>query len=194
MKQFVKNNFILILAFALPIILIIVVALGSYLPSLFISTNYNFVYTSCTDGRSYYYQCNGYMQKRYSVIDNKIVVNEIDPTLDLDKNGVPDAKDLISERIFLHDTKKNESREITLEETQALSLNNLLTSPDGVTVSSNYARGGDFFPFGGGASSFGYYLTKGNSRSKLNLINTTDQYYSQNNFHFVGWVSPGRAN
>ena len=95
--------------------------------------------------------------------------------------------------VFLHDTKKNESREITLAEAQMLTLNNLLTSPDGVTVSSNYSyNGGDFFPFSGGRSSYGYYLTQGKSKSKINLINSTDQYYYQNNFQFIGWVLPGR--
>jgi len=194
--EFLKKNFALLLAFILPIALIAVVAVSAYLPSLFLSTNYNFIYTSCTDGTNYYYSynCENYLQKRYSVVDNKLVVNEIDPNLDLDNDTIPDIKESYTDRIFLHDTKKNESREITLEEANALTLNSLLTSPDGVTVSSRYDRGGGdfFFIFGGGSSSHGYYLTKGKSRDKLNLINSADQYYYQNNFQFVGWVSPGR--
>lgn len=58
MNEFVKKNFALLLAFLLPVALIIIVAASTYLPSLFLSTDYNFVYTSCTDGRSYYpYPC-----------------------------------------------------------------------------------------------------------------------------------------
>lgn len=193
--EFLKKNFAILLAFILPIVLIAVVALSTYLPSLFLSTDYNFVYTACTDGRDYYYYpCDNYLQKRYLVADNKLVVNPIDATQDSDKNGVLDVNEKYTDRIFLHDTKKNESREITLVEAQNLTLNSLLTSPDGVTVSSYYNRsGGDFFfIFGGGHSSYGYYLTKGKSRSKINLINSTDQYYYQNNFQFVGWVLPGR--
>ena len=195
MKEFLKKNFAILLAFILPIVLIAIVALSTYLPSLFLSTDYNFVYTACTDGRNYYsYRCDNYLQKRYLVIDNKLVVNPVDTTQDSDKNGVPDFNEKYTDRIFLHDTKKNESREITLEEARVITLNSLLTSPDGVTVSSHYDRnGGDFFfIFGGGSSSYGYYLTKGKSRSKINLINSTDQYYYQNNFQFVGWVLPGR--
>ncbi len=195
MKEFLKKNFAILLAFILPILLIIIVALTAYLPSLFLSTNYNFVYTSCTDGRGYYpYPCANYLQKRYSVVDNKLVTNPVDTTQDSDKNGVPDFSEKYSDRIFLHDTKKNESREITLKEAQLLTLNDLLTSADGVTVSSAYdRRGNDFsFIFGGGSSTYGYYLTKGNSRSKINLINSSDQYYYQNNFQFMGWVLPGR--
>lgn len=195
MKEFIRKNFAILLAFLLPILLIAVVALNIYLPSFFLSTNYNFIYTSCTNStNSYYYNCNNYLQKHYSVVDNKLVINAIDPTLDSDKNGVLDINEKYTARIFFHDTKKNESREITPEEAKTLTLNSLLTSPDGVAVSSGYNNRGDFFffPFGSSSSSYGYYLTKGNSKSKLNLINNSDRYYYQENFQFLGWVLPGR--
>ena len=195
MKEFLKKNFAIVLAFVLPVALIAIIALSTYLPSLFLSTDYNFIYSSCTEGTNYYpYYCNNYLQKRYSVVNGKIVINAIDPAQDSDKDGIPDINENYTARIFLHDTKKNESREITLDEAQTLSLNGLLTSPDSVTVSSYYDRnGGDFFfIFGGGSSSYGYYLTKGKSRSKLNLINRDDRYYYRDNFQFIGWVLPGR--
>jgi len=194
MKEFLKKNFALLLAFILPIALIVVVALSSYLPSRFLSTDYNFIYTSCTDGRNYYpYSCNRYLQERYVVVDGKLGVIPVDTAVDSNKDGVADFSGTYTDRIFLHDTKKNEGREITLEEAQVMTLNSLLTSPDGVTVSGYYDRsGGDFFIFGGGSSSYGYYITKGKSRNKINLINSTDQYYYQNNFQFVGWVLSGR--
>ncbi len=196
MKEFIKKNFAILLAFLLPILLIIIVALTTYLPSFFISTNYNFIYTSCTDSTNYYSSpCDNYLQKRYSVVDGKLVVNTVDLNQDSNKDGVPDYKNYTA-RIFLHDTKNNESREISLKEAQALTLNDLLTSPDGVSVGSGYSYNGGgcgLFLFGGcGGSSYGYYLTKGKSKSKLNLINNTDQYYYQNNFQFLGWVLPGR--
>ena len=194
MKEFLKKNFAILLAFILPIALIAIIALSTYLPSLFLSTDYNFVYSSCTDGTNYYSdrRCDNYLQKRYSVVSNKLVVNAIDQAQDSDYDGIPDINENYTARIFLHDTKKNESREITLEEAQTLTLNSLLTSPDGVTVSSNYDRGADFFFLFDGGSSYGYYLTKGKSRSKLNLINRDDRYYYRDNFQFIGWVLPGR--
>lgn len=193
MKEFLKRNFAILLAFLLPVALIAIVALNVYLPSLFLSTKYNFVYSSCTEGTNYYpYQCDNYLQKRYSVVNNKLMVNAVDPVQDSDRDGIPDIKENYTARIFLHNTEKNESREITLEEAQVLALNGLLTSPDGVTVSSNYDRGGDFFPFFGSNSSYGYYLTKGKSHRKLNLINRDDRYYYRDNFQFIGWVLPGR--
>lgn len=200
MIDFIKKNITLILAFSLPLIIIIAVALSVYLPSRNLSTNYDFIYTSCADGiNNYPYNCNKYLDRRYSVIDNKLSIKSTGTTTIEDYNNQVsrtkdiEEKDLYSDRIFLHDTKTNESREITQEEAMALRLNNLVTSPDGVSVSGNYNYNGNgFFPFGGSRSSFGYYLAKGNTKSKLNLINSSNQYYYQNNFKFIGWVLPGR--
>lgn len=193
MKEFIKKNFAILLAFILPVALITVVALSIYLPSLFLSTHYNFIYSSCTEGVNYYpYQCDNYLQKRFSVVNNKLATNPVDPAQDSDRDGIPDINENYNARIFLHNTEKNESREITLEEAETLMLNGLLTSPDGITISGNYDRRGDFFPLFDGGSSYGYYLTKGRSKSKLNLINRDDRYYYQNNFQFIGWVLPGR--
>jgi hypothetical protein len=196
MTQFLKKNFVLLLAFLLPILLIIILALITYLPSLGVKTKYNFLYSTCTfpNNYNYYpYDCNHYLKQRYSVVDGKIKVNDIDPNQDLDKNGVKDINETYTARIFLHDTEKNESREISLKEAESLELNSLITSPDGLTISSSYDRiGDDFFIFGGGYTTYGYYLTKGKSRSRINLINNDDRYYYQNNFQFIGWVLPGR--
>lgn len=126
------------------------------------------------------------------VVNGSLVINDINPTLDSDNDGILDINENYSTRIFMHDTQKNESREITLEEAQGLSLNSLLTSPDGVSVSSDYSRGADFIFLFDGGSSYGYYLMKGNSKNRLNLINSDDRYYYQDNFQFIGWVIPGR--
>lgn len=191
--EFIKKNFVILLAFILPIALIAVIALNAYLPLSFISTNYNFVYVSCF-GQSNYYDCDNYLEKRYLVVDNKIVANKTDSTLASDNRKTTDINENYTARIFLHDTAKNESREITFEEAQALTLNSLITSPDGITVSGHYdENNGDFFfIFGGSSSSYGYYLTKGKSRAKLNLVSNTNRSYYRNNFQFIGWVLPGR--
>jgi len=192
-KDFIKSNFALLLAFLLPILLIIIVAISVYFPSSSIATKYNFLYTLCTDGiYSYSYDnCHGYLQKRYTVLNNALSVNVIDVNQDLNKDGVPDFKEKYSDRIFLYDTEKKESKEISLEDAKKLKLNDLLTSPDGISISGGYDRsGGDFFIFDGGRSVYGYYLTKGKSRIKINLIH--DQYYYQNNFQFIGWVLSDR--
>jgi len=188
MKKFIKENFVILIAFMLPVVIIVVVALSTYLPSIFISTDYNFIYTSCSDGGYRSYECNNYLEKKHEIVDGKLVASSVD------NNGNPKTEvcDNCTARIFLHNTEKNEGRDITLEEAETLTLNSLLTSPDGVTVSSHYDRGADFFPVFDGSSSYGYYLTKGKSKSKLSLINSDDRYYYRDNFQFLGWVLPGR--
>jgi len=194
MKDFLKKNFALVIAFSLPVLLIVGIALSAYLPSLFISTDYNFVYSSCTDGTNNYYsyRCDNYLQKRYSVVDGQLRVNDVDPAQDSDNDGVPDVKEGYTARLFLHDTKSNETREITLKEAESLNLNELITSPDGVSVSSQYDRGANFFLIFDGGSTYGHYLVKGNAKTKLNLINDENRYYYRDNFQFIGWTLPGR--
>lgn len=192
--KFIKQNIIILIAFTLPILLIAGVALSVYIPSLFLSTKYNFVYTVCADrvNRDYRYNCNNYPQKHYSVANNKIVLNKIDPTLDSDNDQILDIDENYDIRIILHDTEKNESREITFEEAQTLTLSDFITSPDGVSVTGNYSGDSSFFVFGGSSSPYGYYLTKGQIKDKLNLINNPNEYYYRDNFQFIGWILPGR--
>jgi hypothetical protein len=190
--KFIKQNIVILIAFSLPILLIIGVALSIYIPSLFLSTKYNFVYIICAENNYRYNNCNNYIQKRYSVVNNRIVINNIDPTLDSDNNTIPDINENYTTRIILHDTEKNESREIAFEEAQTLTLNNFEKSPDGVAVTGNWSGGGDFFIFGGSSSTYGYYLTRGEIKKKLNLIYSSDQYYYRDSFQFIGWVLPGR--
>ncbi len=188
MKDFLQKNWALLLAFLLPIVVIAGVALSVYIPSTLLQTDYDFVYTSCASQTYYSYPCDQYLRKRYQVINGSIRISPVDLTQDLNKDGVPDIAGQYNDRIFYHDTKKNESHEISFDDAKKLVLSDLITSPDGVNVSGQYNRsGGDFFPFGG-SSSYGYYLVKGNVKKKLQLINTSDQYYYQNNFQFLGWV------
>jgi hypothetical protein len=187
MKQFIKENLVLVLAFGLPILLILIVAITTYAPSWLVSTNYDFIYATCSDPKGYNYNCENYADKTYKVVGSKLVLIPIDPNIDSNQNGVKDATEGYTLRIFLHDTKKNESREITLSEAEGMTLSSLLTSPDGVTVSSGYSERSGFFIFDGG-SDYGYYLMKGRSKKKLDLINQLDQYYYQGNFKFIGWV------
>ncbi len=186
MQNFFKQNLTLVLAFLLPILLIFIVAINAYFPSLFFKTDYNFVYASCdSSGSEYPYGCENYAKSLYSVQNNKLVVNTAAENQDSDLDKRPDRTQF-KVRLFLHDTKENASREITVQEAQKIPFDPLLTSPDEVTISSGYSSSGDFFLFNGN-SSYGYYLTKGKLKSRLNLIND-NRYYSVDNFHFIGWV------
>jgi hypothetical protein len=192
MKNFLKKNLILIIAFALPILFISAVAIYVRFPFVTVSTDYDFVYVSCKGPNTY--GCANHLRERYGVVDGKLVVKEVESTIkdDIDGDGEPD--DLNKSYyygIFLHNTKTEESREISLEEVEAFSLNGLSTSPDGVSVSRPYNNSSDFI-FGRDYS-YDYYLQKGRAKKKLNLLNQQWIYNYYDNFYLVGWVLPGRS-
>ncbi len=171
---FIKNNIAVIIAFLLPILLVIGIALSAYWPS-FLSTDYDFVYATCDNRRDYYSDsCVNSLSRLYKVENEKLITVDVPPP---------------TTRLFLHNSKNNEGREITLAEAQTLKLNSLITSPDGVSVENAYGHNVEFFPFFGGSSRSGYYLTKGSRRQKLNLVGEDERYYSgRDNFKFIGWV------
>ena len=190
MTSFLKKNILLIIAFGLPVIFVGGIALTVYLPG--ISTVYDFVYAGCNKNYGYYDDvCSIYLDNAYVVENGKLVSKPIDPAQDINQNKIPDANEFTA-RFFLHDTAKNESREITLGEAQVLNFNQLLTSPDGVTISNGSHYNSGVFPLFDGRSSWDRSLVKGRRSTRLNLINGTNRYYGPSDFHFIGWVLPGR--
>lgn len=189
MKEFLKKNFVIVLAFALPFVFLIIFVLSVYLRSFFLSTNYNFVYLVCD---SFNFSCRDLL-KQYSVINGKIVISTINQTQNLNEKGITDIKEHDNVRIFLYDTKKYERQQITFKEAQELYLSEHLTSPDGFKISRLYDRDRDvfFFFFNFNSSYDGYYLVKGKIKRKLDLIDIAYPFYSDY-IKFIGWVLPGR--
>lgn len=188
-----KKNFVVILAFLIPLLFLVSVVVMLYVPSLTLSTDYDFVYATCDGDYGDYYRysnkCEEYLIQRLVVASGQLTEQETSVSVDTDYDRVTDTQPEYGVRIFLHDTDNNASREVTVEEVEALALSPLLTSPDGVSVSSDYNRGAGFFLFFDTGPDYGHYLVKGNNRKKLNLINSDNRYYSRDNFHFVGWVT-----
>ncbi|MCS7092676.1 MAG: hypothetical protein NZM26_05010 [Patescibacteria group bacterium] len=190
MKKFIIQNLAVVLAFALPILFVSIIAFAIYFPSIFLSTKYDFVYATCINEASYdSYYCKDYLKKRYSVINQKLVINTVDLAQDESKSLAHyDSKANYTTRLFLHDTTKNQSREITPDEAQKLSLSPLLTSPDGVSVSDAYEGGASFFLFYDKGYSYSHYLVKGRHKKRLNLIGSVGRYAYREGFRFIGWV------
>ncbi|PJE64054.1 MAG: hypothetical protein COU90_04250 [Candidatus Ryanbacteria bacterium CG10_big_fil_rev_8_21_14_0_10_43_42] len=195
----IKKHAVVILAFALPLLLLAGVLVMAYMPRAHVSTEYDFIYATCDNASELYpYDCGLYLNSLYVVEDGKLKVRNVDVNEQIlnEKRPFPvsdmplDGEQLYVARIFFHDTDKNESHEIAIEEAQALTLYGLLTSPDGVTVDNVYDTGPSFFPFFDNNSRYGYYLTKGSRRSPLNIVNKDDRYYYQNNIKFIGWITP----
>jgi len=207
MKEFFRANLTLVLAFALPILFIVAVALSTYLPSLFFTAKYDFMYAACVDEfGDPAYGCESAMRGKFKVVEGKLIINSDqtsstgpttksaeNPREIKDKLSLPEGYlNNFSVRLFIHDVEENSSREITESEATTYKLSGLLTSPDGITVGGDNNYGGSIiFPFGD-SSYGGYYLKKGSYKSKLKLFYDTE-YYS-GNFRFIGWVLPDGEN
>lgn len=191
MEEKQKRAVLLAVAFLLPLVFILVVFVTTYIPSRTLSTEFNFVYATCTEGQSpYNYYCSNYLQNLYSVENGRLIENTVPDDLDSDNDGVLDRNENYRTRLFLHDTELNLSEEISFTEARRLTLNERMTSPDGVAVEWQYASGGNFFPFVRYSNQYGYYLTRGSARKKLELINEAQRPYYLNDFMLLGWVMP----
>lgn len=184
-----KNKPILIgIAFLLPLVFVAIAFFSSYIPSISLSTDFNFVYATCSERASpNYYNCNNFLNARYNVENGIVQELPIPPEHDSDNDDIPDIDENYRIRLFVHDTELDESREVTLEEAQQLNIRDLITSPDNVALEWEYSRRNGLFFFRG-SSDYGYYLTKGNARKRMNLINDGGRYYYRNDFEFLGWI------
>jgi hypothetical protein len=189
-----KKNLLVVGALILPILLIIGVLIGSKIQSSLVSTEYDFVYAVCDPTSSGWYEdCRVYLDKTYTVQNQKIRIDESTVLVDRNRDGVPEhAAERPMIRVFQHDTKDNLSRELLRDEILALTIDPRLTSPDGVLVegsSSGSSMNVLFFDVGS-SYSYGYYLKKGSRKSPLNVtMGNSDYYYSSQNLKFIGWIT-----
>lgn len=162
-----KKHIPLILALAIPILMIIFVAASIYLPGIFFKPKYDFIYLV---GDSYYSQ-------EYGEKNNKLVYN-------------PKLRDYYSPptetKIFYYDINQNKSREISFAEAQILNLDSNSQSPDGFQIVYGSSESGVFpFFFYTNRDYNSRYIQGHNVSRKLN-INLARNYYDQ--FQFIGWI------
>lgn len=167
-----KKNISLVVGIAIPIFMIVLIAVSIYLPSLFAPTpQYNFLY-AIEDGYGQY--------RQYGVDNGTLVKYEVkNPEYDTPR----DAK------LFIHNVSKNTDQAVTFEEAQKLKLDATVKSPDGYEVvygSSEYG----FFPFffSGGYDYNAMYLKGHNTSKKLDLQSSNGGRHYYRNRRFLGWI------
>src|SRR3989338_8431803 len=106
-----KKRLPLIIALAIPALMIIAVALSIYIPALTSEPQYDFIYST----GDYYYG-------NYFVKDGKVLKQ------DLPKTQEPYHRSSET-KLFYHDTSENRSHELSFEETQGYSLDSNQISP-----------------------------------------------------------------
>lgn len=173
---FSKKNLPLLVALAIPLLMVLGLAAAVYLPSLGKSPTYNFLYVS---GSGVAYP--GYKDYVYAVKDGRLVKQVLAPT-----DSPPYYKVQPEEsQLYIYDVKTNLSHEISFEEAAKLNLDPSNESPDGYQVARGGYTGG--FLFFDGRSDYEHWYLKGHNRSRqLNLKLVGSGYYD--NFKFLGWI------
>lgn len=169
----IKKNWSLWLAVALPVLMIVFVAISIYVPRLWApKPQYNFVYVS-------HDTTTGYVIPQYAVrvVDGKITkeVVALDETI-----PVTVKQQYVEPHLYVYDMKTGESRSLTFEEAETLKLDDRKQSPDAFFVKQTNGYGG---PFDSGSSP-ALYIAGHSVSQKLDLRGVTNPY----DFSFVGWV------
>jgi hypothetical protein len=174
-----QKNLPLIIAFLVPLAMILFIGGSIYLPTLFIHPHDKFIYST----NSPY---------PYDYGDHYVVTNQT-----LEKVSIPYPPNYIkppteihvADRLFLYDASTDTSSEITLDQAKMYRLSTSEISPYGFKLEPY--NGGDniFSLFGGTSRDYGaQYLKKGVYNKKINLSRVPNDYYNYN-FRFLGWVT-----
>ena len=162
-----KKNIPLIIALSIPILMVILITISIYVPTLFVKPKFDFIYSV---ENTYCYH------RKHSVQDERVVFSEVSNKKENDicrNNQQP--------RLYYYDVQSFTSKEITLEEAQEYRLDCRRHSQDGFEIVSG-DRSFDIF-FISGSSYYDKYLKKGAYSRRIHLEN--HHYYD---FRFLGWI------
>ncbi len=202
-----KKNLTLILGLAIPVVVVIIVALFVVVPNWLSSPNTDFLYLRNSsgnyydDGLTYNATDNCYWSAtNYRVVSGKIVsqANNTAPrgyalcdTMVGLKNPrqVKNTKD-----IYRYDVVRKTSTKLSLEDAQKLTLSDAKLSPDGYEISNGGYRGGSLFGeiFYSSSNRYSRFLVGHGASHRIELDANQGAYYdyysSYSNFSFLGWV------
>ncbi len=180
-----QNKWPLYIAIGLPVIFIIGLIGVVYIPQLFAEQpKYDFVYITRNLSEPY--------GQTYTVEQGKIVKQYLPPPIDYKSSEVKDYRSVLLESIYLYDVETDKSRELTLEEAQALTIDQNPKSPDGYIFTTGQNNGGVVTEmFGGNRNYNSRYLKNGFYSKQIYLTqegNSRNYYYDYNSNGFIGWV------
>lgn len=193
-KETLKENLPAIIAIGLPVLLVLVIALLTILPSFGPKPGYDFLFLK-ESTRSYYEgsACIVY-QNYYEVKDGKIERKPYTVSV-FDKREVAEPcygfSNIIQKeapQIYVYSTKNDTVQSVSLESVQAIPIRGEITSPDGFGVSKRIVQRGIFELFGN--DSGGVYLTKKNRYTRISIDDISTLSYYDRNFTLLGWIDP----
>ncbi|MDP2152490.1 MAG: hypothetical protein Q8J66_02385 [Methylotenera sp.] len=192
MKNFVKENLVLVVGLTFPILLILIFFASNVIPKLMSPPpQYEMLFTT----KQYDYQNKSGYLIDFLVKNQKLMV----------KVSKSEGKDINYDltRLMAYDAKTDTVREITvdiskaaasavdgvavLQETENMMIDTAMVSQDGYSLDGPSYGGGGMVGglFGAGYRDSGFRLRKGSIGYK---IPNTQQHYYYNQVRFVGWV------
>lgn len=165
--KFSKSQTPLILAFALPIAMVVVVAFTIYIPRLLVKPHYDFVYALVPYSN---------YDESYKVVGKHLTRSEYRI------NGVLESQ----VHLFRYSVIQKTSSEVSFSEVQSYSLSDSPVSPEGFEITTGAYESMGLFPlfFSTAHDYNARYLSKGSVMTKINIPGNS---YS-NQFQFIGWI------
>ncbi len=192
LKNFVKDNLVLVIGLSLPMLLIVLFFLATVVPkSMGTPPQYEMLFTTMR----YEYQDAPNYQLDFLVKDHRLMVRA--------KKNDEKYRSNNSKKLMAYDGKTETVREIAfdlskiaesatngevvLDETKNMAIDPSSTSPDGYVLEGpNYAGSGLLLGlFGGGYHGNGYRIKKGSVGYQ---VHNPQQDYYYNQVQFIGWI------
>jgi len=183
-----KSNWLLWVGLAIPIIVVAVVIILSFLSQRGFTPQYDFLYQFndsydyCYQGSSYYYVSGGMVQQAPMNVSNSSLPECAK------RNSI--IKDDSYNRIYRYSVTEEKSYSLTLAEAQELKVDVGPASPAGENIQENYGSNAGIFEIFGGRqynSGLTYYLVNSQKRIKnINIVTPANMGYY--NFKFIGWI------
>lgn len=190
MNEFLQKNWPVVAAFTLPLLLVFGIVASVYVPSLFIQTQYSFVYAVCDDQYNSY-ECLEYVDDYYRIENGKLTKHTLpeSSTETYRNKTIRLYNERFPARLFMYSPLTNTSTELTNDMISTLTMSDELTSPDNIRVDCGYNYGGDFFfIFDTHHSEYACYLQDGVRQKKVVLETPLSSYYYNNSIRFIGWI------
>ena len=184
----IKHNLSLVVALAIPVLMIVLVAGAIYLPRLWApAPQYDFLYAVGSYPAYVVPEESKYIEHTYVVSGGRLTRQ----SRELAQNTLGLAYPLWRSderqepRFYVHDAATNTSRELTDDEAGALHLEAEKESPDGFELVRGSASGG--FPFFDDGGDYDTYYLRGHSVSRELNVKTGSSTFADG-FTFIGWV------
>ena len=189
MKNFIKENLVLVIGLALPVLLIVLFFVATVIPKMYSTPPQYEVLFSVQDY--------GYQNKPDYTIDFKVKNQQlmVNAKKTDDKNNyynskklmAYDAKTEVMREISIDASQFADGAEILLAETKSMTIDTAMVAPDGYLMENQHYGNSGLIGglFGSGGRNNGYRLKKGSVGYKINTLQN-NYYYDQ--LHFIGWV------